>query len=225
MKVLITVMVFLGQLTFAQKTEVRQLDRFTALRVTSGIDVKLIRGDRPSARIESSGIRLDEIDTEVQGNTLRIGFKSIRIDGRNDVKIQVTYVSLDRITALAAASVYASEPVVSDGLELSASAAGSIEIPVKAERLSVEANAASSVILSGKAVQFHAEASTSSTVDAYQLEAQRVTVRVSTASDARVTARKEIDAEASTAGSIRYKGDPERSNTSATTAGSIRRVD
>ena len=224
MRVLLSLMLIICQLTLAQKSEVRSLERFTALKVSSGIDVKLTKGEKPVVRIEASGIRLDEVVTEVQGNTLKISFRNLRIDGRNDVKVQLTYVELNRISVMAASSVYATDPVQADGLELYASAAGSIEIPVKTERLAAEASTASSIILSGSTVELHVDASTSSSIDAYQLDAQRVSAAASTASDIRVKVSREIKAEASTAGSIRYKGEPDRSDTSATTAGSIRKV-
>ncbi|MFM7329298.1 MAG: head GIN domain-containing protein [Bacteroidota bacterium] len=224
MRVLIAIFVISWQVSGAQKTEVRSLDTFRAIRVTSGIEVKLIKGDRPSARVEASGISLSEVITEVQGNTLKIGFRSIRLDGRNDVHVQVTYTDLDRITALAAASVISNDVLEAEALELSASAAASIEVEVKTRRLSADATTASAIILSGTAGEVHMDATTSSTIDAYHLETDNVSANASTASDIRVTVRKEIKAEASTAGSIRYKGDPARSNTAATTAGSIRKV-
>lgn len=224
MRVLIAILMISWQVSGAQKTEVRSLEPFRAIRVTSGIEVKLIKGDRPAARVEASGISLSEVITEVQGNTLKIGFRSIRLDGRNDVKVAVTYTGLDRITALAAAAVFSLDVLESEALEFSASAAASIEIGVKTNRLSADASTASSIILSGTADDVHVEASTSSTVDAYHLEADKVSADASTASDIRITVRKEIRAEASTAGTIRYKGEPARSNTTATTAGSIRKV-
>ena len=221
---LIAIFVIFWEVSAAQKTETRSLDTFRSIRVSSGIEVKLVQGERPAARIEASGISLGEVITEVQGNTLKIGLRSIRFDGRNDVNVQVTYKELDRITAVAAASVVSTAAVETEALDLSASAAASIEVEVKALRLSAEASTASAIILSGAAKDVHMEATTSSSIDAYHLEADQVTAEASTASDIGVTVRQEISAEASTAGTIRYKGDPARSNTTATTAGSIRKV-
>lgn len=224
MKPILIVLLFIAQLTHAQRTEIRTLESFDGLRVGYGIDVKLVKGDKPSARIEATGINLNDVTTEVQGSTLRIGLRDIRLSARNNVKVELTFRELERITAGTAASVYAKDPIRAEAVELTASGAGSIELTVEADRLLAEASTAGSMILAGKAVKFTVVASTSSTIDAYQLEAAQVKAEVSTASDARLNVTREIEAEASTAGSIRYKGNPERSNCTSTTAGVVRHM-
>ena len=82
MRIFLMVLLVVTQVAFSQKTEVRRFERFNALRVSSGIDVKLVRGETNTATIEVSGIRLDEVITEVQGNTLKISLdrKSTRLN-------------------------------------------------------------------------------------------------------------------------------------------------
>ena len=62
-------------------------------------------------------------------------------------------------------------------------------------------------------------------LDAFDLDADYVKVRVSSAGDARVMANKEIDMGASSAGSIYYKGDATVTHISKSSAGSISHKD
>ena len=69
------------------------------------------------------------------------------------------------------------------------------------------------------------DCTTSAVVDAYRLSAEEVNASVKTAGSAKVHVLKAIEAEVSTAGSLRYRGSPERSNLQSATGGSIRKAD
>ena len=92
------------------------------------------------------------------------------------------------------------------------------------QSLECEFSGASSVKLRGKANKLDLDLSGAGSVNAYDLVANIVKSETSGAGSIRVNAKKEIYAEVSGVGSIRYKGNPTVVKTSKSGFGSIRKV-
>lgn len=206
-------------------TETRKVNSFQSIKVGNAIDVRLIKGDREIVRVEAEGLPVDNVVTNSSGGTLNIELDHFKFRTKINVTVYVTYVELNRIEANTASDVLAEQPIKTESIELEANTASSIELAVDADNVVVEAETASNVILSGTTRQLKVITETSSNVDASQLKARKVTADASTASGIRLSVSEELTAEANTAGTIRYRGNPARSNTSSNTAGSIKHID
>lgn len=77
--------------------------------------------------------------------------------------------------------------------------------------------------MKGKAETASIEAGSAGEVDAYELVANVARVKAATGASAKVSVVKEIEARAATGADIRYRGNPERSNTSSSTGGSVKK--
>jgi hypothetical protein len=108
-------------------------------------------------------------------------------------------------------------------LEVSASSAANVEINVDAGSIRASASSAGEVELDGKAESFEGDASSAGEIDAYDLVAKRVEVDASSAGSIKITATDELDARASSGGSIRYRGNPNKSITNSTSGGSVKK--
>jgi hypothetical protein len=106
---------------------------------------------------------------------------------------------------------------------MSVSSAGSIDIKLEAGEVEVDASSSGEAELQGKVRFLRIDVSSAGEVDAYDLEAEKVSVNASSAGTAKVNAVKELEAEASSAGSIRYRGNPARSITNASSGGSVKK--
>src|SRR5215212_11627809 len=89
---------------FGQKSEVRQVGSFKGVKATQAVSVVLKKGDKESLKVEVENVPLNSVITEVSGNYLRIHMAEGSYKNRS-VKVEVTYVSLERISASAASSV------------------------------------------------------------------------------------------------------------------------
>jgi hypothetical protein len=65
----IVLLLLLGFAVASNAQETRKLDHFDAVSVTGDISVTLVKGDSPSALIETDGIDADEITLYVKGKT------------------------------------------------------------------------------------------------------------------------------------------------------------
>ena len=208
---------------WAQKSETRDLEEFTGVRVSEAITVFLKPGNKESARIEATGIALDEIITKVMGKTLKIELE--RGNHHNiDVTVWVTYVNLEKISVSSAASVTTESVITSRKLDVQASSAGKANLEVDVEELDIDVSSAANLKITGKAGSQNVHVSSSGSYYAYDLNSEVAIVSASSAGNAKVMASKKIEADASSAGSIRYKGNPEKVNIHSGSGGSTKKA-
>lgn len=210
---------------FGQESVTRSVESFRSLRVNGPLDVRLVKGTKPSVRIETAGFPIGEVRTTVSGSSLRIDLENYVLKTKSNIDVWVTYTELDRIVCTGACNVFSSETLQVKSIDLEASTASTIEIEVQSERMFIVAATAGQVIVSGTTVFLDVESATSASVEADRLTAGQVQVDARTASTVKVNAQKAIEATITTAASLRYKGNPEKTNLQSATGGSIRKPD
>jgi len=221
---IILLLVLTAYTAFAQpQSETRQIGKFNGIRVGEAIDIYLKKGDKESARVEVDNVKLEDVITEVTGSYLRVHMRQGNHSGRRTVKVYVTYVDLGKIMASSASNVFGEGIIKTSTLDITAASAASVEIQVEAETVTVDVASAGDVTLEGKAKNFTVEASSAGSVDAYNFEVEKVDARASSAGSAKINVTKSLDAEASSGGSIRYRGNPTSTNTDSSSGGSVKK--
>ncbi len=218
----IVILSFIISFSFAQQSEVRSVGSFTGVKATEAIDVYLKKGDKESIRVETTDIRLSDVLTEVSGSYLKIHMR----DGKyrkGNVKVYITYVNLNKISASSASNVFSEGTIRAGSLDVSVSSAASIELAIDAEASIIEASSAGDVVLEGKVKRLEVNASSAGEIDAYGLESETVEAGASSAGAIKVNVTKQLDAHASSGGSIRYRGTPARTNTDSSSGGSVKK--
>ncbi|MEI9920331.1 MAG: head GIN domain-containing protein [Bacteroidota bacterium] len=221
----ILLLVVVASAAFAQQQETRQLAKFNGIRVGEAIDVYLKKGDKESARVEVDGVNLSDVETEVAGNTLRIQMRSGNYRNHRTVKVHVTYVDIGRISSSSAANVFNEEgsTLKTSTLDITCASAGTVELKVEAESISIDVASGGGIVLEGKAKRLTLEASSAGSVDAYNLECETVNATAASGGSAKVNVTKSLSADASSGGSIRYRGNPTTTNTDSSSGGSVKK--
>jgi hypothetical protein len=209
--------------TWAQESQQRNVGPFSGVKVAEGIDVYLKKGDKESVRVEVTGTKIENIITEVSGSYLKVHMASGNFRGRIDAKVYVTYVKLDKLSASSAGNIFTDEAIRSEDLEVQTSSAGNIEIKVDAGNLEVSASSAGQVEISGRAKSLSVDASSAGQIDAYDLESDKVEAEASSAGSIKLNVGSSLNASASSGGSIRYRGNPGKSITNASSGGSVKK--
>ncbi len=213
---------FILAAAWGQDSEVRSVGSFTGIKAAEAIDVYLKKGDRESVRVEVSGTDISNVLTEVSGSYLKIHMRDGRYRNRN-VKVYVTYVSLNKLHVSSAANVFSDGTIKAKTMDISASSAGSAELSIDAESVSIDASSAGDIVLEGRAVNIEVEVSSAGEIDAYGLESENGNASASSAGSAKISVSKELTAQASSGGSIRYRGSPAKTNTSSSSGGSVKK--
>lgn len=209
---------------FAQQTEVRQIGSFRGIKASEAVDVYLKKGDKESIKVEVSGTDLANVLTELMGSTLKIHMRDQNFIGRKTVKVYVTYTRLEKIAASSASNVFSEGVIKADNMEISISSAASVEVSIESESVIVDASSAGNSVLEGKTKSLEIEASSAGDIDAYRLESEKVYARTSSAGSAKINVTKELQAHASSGGSIRYRGNPVKTNTDSSSGGSVKKT-
>jgi hypothetical protein len=195
-----------------ENAQVRKLSGFSGIEVSGAIDLYISQGKEDAVAVSAGNKELvDRIKTEVKNNTLYIHF-----DGRgfiwkswtnNKIKAYVTVNNLKRIEASGACNVKSTNKLSCNELSIELSGASNLKAEVETAQLNLDLSGASDLKLNGKAANAKLSCSGASSVKAYDLIINQCNVIASGASDVRITVTKELNAKASGASSINYKGD------------------
>lgn len=201
--------------------EVRNVSGFRGVSVSSAIDLYISQGTTEAVAVSARDTKVrDRIKTEVRDGVLYIsfdgkGWKDWSM-GDQKMKAYVTVKDINRLEASGASDVKVSGTLKTDNLKLHFSGASDFEGSVEAKSIQIQGSGASDIKISGSADQASIEMSGASDFKGYDFKVDYCKAEISGAGDMQVTVNKELDAQASGASSIRYKGDAvvKRSDTS-----------
>lgn len=188
-------------------TENRQVGGFTGIEVSNAFEVEVKIGAAEAVRIEADDNIMKYVRTEVSGNKLIIKVENLHSINNTHLKAYVTMPVLNSINASSASSVKVLDVIKGNGrLSFSASSAADIEAEVEAPEVEAEASSSGTVKLNGKTKNYKASASSGSNIKSADLLSETTIVDVSSGADAAVYASVNLDAIASSGGSINYSG-------------------
>lgn len=201
-------------------TEQRSVPDFTGIKVSSGIDVYLTQGDNTEVIVEADENLQELIRTEVMGSVLQVkSDKNIRMAKAK--KVHVTCPLIDKIEISSAGDLNGENMIRADKLDIDLSSAGDLNMEVEAGDISMEISSAGNVYLKGTAGSLTATLSSAGDLDAYDLVTASADITVSSAGNAKVYVTDEASFKSSSAGDIKYRGDPKIIEMHSSSAGTI----
>ena len=206
-----------------QNEQERKLSSFNEVKAGQTIEVFLHKSDEEKVVIETSNIDPDEVLTTVSDGELKISLSRSRFL-KSKVKVDVYYRSLKGISASSASSVFGEEVIRGDDFTISVSSAASVEVNLDVNTLNIDASSAGETRVSGKAHEVNIDVSSTGSINAYDLVAEIGDVSASSAGSVRLHVTSSLKANASSGGSIRYRGSPQRTNTNSSSGGSVRKA-
>ncbi len=202
-------------------TKERKTESFTGVKVSTGIDVYLTQGNNDGTLSVEADENLHEyIITEVKNDVLHV-YTDANIRKAERKRVYVTMKEVNSVRTSSAGDVIGQSAVKTDKLELSASSAGDIKLEVYANDIEVDISSSGDITLSGEADMLNADLSSAGDLNAYNLKAREADISVSSAGDADIYVTEKINARASSAGDINYKGDPKFIDVHTSSAGGI----
>lgn len=198
----------------------RKTDSFTGLKVSSGVDVYLKQGDNTSITVEADENLHEYILTEVRNGVLNV-YTEENIRDAERKRVYVTMKDISSVRVTSAGDVFGESPVNSKMLELSASSAGDIKLDVNCENLDIDISSSGDITVKGKTDVLKADLSSAGDLNAFDLLAREAEVSVSSAGDANINVSEKLNARASSAGDINYRGDPKYVDGHSSSAGGI----
>jgi hypothetical protein len=200
--------------SFAQKEVIesniqkRNISAFSKIESSAGIEVILTKGGKEELGVVvGDQSYINEVKTVVNNGTLKISregdWKFWNTWKNWKVKVYVSYVNLESI------DVSSGSTVRGEGLDLN--------------KLSVDLNSGAIVELEGKVGTLNVDASSGASFRSFGLKTSKCVADVSSGAGIQVTVEKEINADASSGGYIRYKGEGLIRNIDVSSGGSVKK--
>lgn len=209
--------------------EERKVPSFHAIKVSTGIKLYLNQGGTEAVAVSASKAEYrDKIVTKVENGVLKIYieqetfkfWKGISTKGKNPV----AYVSVDDLDELdisAGASVVVDGTIKGSKLDLDASSGSVFNGSIDYTTVSVDQSSGSVVKISGSAATLKIDGSSGSVFNGYELTVNNCDADVSSGAGAQITVNKEMNAEASSGGSVSYKGEGVIRNVHTSSGGTV----
>ena len=183
---------------------------FTAISVSSGIDLYLTQGNEESIAVSANDEKyLDRFKTEVVNGTLKIYFDNKGVTwktGNRKLKAYVAFKSLEKLNVSSGSDATVSGSINSDKLVLDVSSGAVFKGAVNAKELNADVSSGANIKISGRADKLTIEASSGADFKGYDFETDYCNASASSGASVHVTINKELSAKASSGADISYKG-------------------
>ena len=193
-----------------ENAQPRTVGSFHAIRVNNAIDLFLSQSDEEALAVSAIKPEFrDRIKTVVEDGVLKISYDD---DGKwwkgnKKLRVYVSFKTLDRLMASGASDVVVDGTLKTNELTLSMGGASDFKGAIEANSLDVTLSGASDAVVTGKVTVLKVDANGASDFKGYDLQADNCNVEASGASDIKVTVNKELNARATGASGVHYKGE------------------
>jgi hypothetical protein len=194
--------------------EPRNLSGFHAIKISNAFTVYISQGNEDAVAISASKAEYrDKIITKVENGVLIIRFDDDKKfwkgwnGDKTKLKAYISIKKIDRLDVSGACDVFFEEGISSEDLTVRLSGASDLKGKIDAKKLSFDISGASDATISGNAAEFSVEASGASDFKGFEMTTNYCTAEASGASSVNITVNKELNAKASGASSVRFKGE------------------
>lgn len=200
--------------------EVRQLREFDEIEVSRGMNVYITYGSPAKVVVVADNNLHDVIVTDVDGDVLKV-YADANIREAKEKKVMVTIDDLTVVETSSGANVFTQGPFTAKHTELKASSGSNITMEFNAEILEATCSSGSNIILSGTSRESELEASSGANLKAEGLKSEKCRMRASSGSNVYATVLNQLDAKASSGGTVVYYGNPASTNVETSSGGNI----
>jgi len=202
--------------------ETRQVNPFTGVDASAGINVYLFQGNEEKVVVEADENIKDLIVTRVEGDVLKCYVKGSILSSKK-MNVYVNFKTLNKINASSGSDVFGETVINAERLDLDVSSGAEMKVEVNATHIKCNASSGSDAIVKGTASSFKAEASSGSDINAENLTVKSCDASASSAGEIKITVTEQITADASSGGDVRYYGNPKNERINESSGGDVSR--
>lgn len=217
------------------RTQTRGLSNFTSIEVTDGIQLTVREGKEAQAVVEAASVQLREmVKTVVEGTVLKVYFDSSAdpswkglVNSREKFKVSVTTRELHALNASKGAEVTLNNvPANPNGGRFAAQLRSGARLAgtVRVQLLDVQLRGGAVAQVAGAATTLHVRVTEGSRFQSPKLHAAHCTAFAASASSARFSVKKSLDARAVNEAIITYSGGGQLTQSRKEQGGKIVRI-
>jgi Putative auto-transporter adhesin, head GIN domain len=213
----------------AQTKQTRTVTDFSGISSATGITVQIKKGIANEVIVSSSKDELvNNIKTEVDANgVLKIYYKNpnkLSWNNTKNVKLNayVTYKSINSLIASSGSSMQADMAVQADALKIEVNSGAEMQLDIATAECSINISSGANAKIGGNATNARIVASSGSTLKAEKLTIENCTATASSGAEIKVEVTKKLNGNASSGGSIKYKGNPTIESKKTSSGGEVK---
>jgi hypothetical protein len=204
-------------------TQEREVAEFNKVLLKGSGKVFLTPGEKQLLEIKTDDNIMPLIETDVSGDKLTISHGKHHL--RPTVfEVFITVKDLAGVAISGSGDIIGKGRFVTDTFYAEISGSGDVDLEVETGKLESKISGSGSIRLAGKAQDYRVSISGSGEINAFDVEAENISVKISGSGDCRVYATESLDAKISGSGDVYYKGRP-RINTKISGSGSLKSRD
>jgi hypothetical protein len=205
-------------------TEKRQISGFKSVSFNGLGIVTIKKGKSDFITVKAQASIIKDIETQVQGDSLQIGFKDIINVLGEHVEIEIMMENIDELRLMGAGKVVMANQFNSEYLRIIMTGTGIMEVYTKSKTIDTEIRGAGNIYLKGTTDVLKIMHTGIGKVDAFELTANTVFCSLLGAGECQVNAVKTLNIQLTGLGNVLYKGKPDVIQ-QITGLGSVRNVD
>ena len=204
-------------------TQEREVSEFSKVHLKGSGKVFLTPGEKQSLEIKTDDNIMPLIETDVSGNKLTISHGNHHLRPTS-FEVYITLENLEGVRISGSGDIIGKGRFVTDTLYAEISGSGDMDLEVETGLLETKISGSGSIHLAGKAEDYTVSISGSGKINAFDVDAKHVSLKVSGSGDCRVSASESLDAKISGSGDVYYRGRPQI-NTKISGSGSLKSRD
>jgi hypothetical protein len=189
-------------------TEEREVAEFTKVRLKGSGNVILTQGQTQSLQVKTDDNIMPLIETDVSGKKLTISHGKHHLRPTR-FEVHITVKNLEGVAISGSGDISGESRFVTDTFYAEISGSGDMDFEVETDKLASKISGSGSIHLSGKAEDYTLSISGSGAVNAFDVKAENVSVKISGSGDCRITASETLNAKISGSGDVYYRGRPQ----------------
>jgi hypothetical protein len=202
------------------KEKVRDVGEFHGVRVTSGMNVYLIQGEKSKVVVSADANLHDLIETKVEDGILEVRALA-NIWHAEEKKVIVTSPGLTEISGTAGSNIFTDNQIKAGKLQIKGSAGSNLRLNIEGQNVDISANSGSNIFMEGSVRDLLVKTSSGANIKAGGLTADKCDAKASSGGNLWISAVKELTADASSGGNIFYSGTPTILNSNSSTGGNV----
>lgn len=227
--------------------ESRNVGQFSGIDVSTGVKVVFTQENSTSVKVFADADKLQNVITKVENGILKIsidnkGTKNLRF---KNLSVNVSSPKMDRIKTSSGSNFTTVNEIrgkemtvdassgsgivakfqISGTSNIEASSGSNVKASISSDKVLVKSSSGSSIKLEGNTEYVSIDASSGASCKADQLTANIGIVESTSGSSVSVSAKNQLTVKASSAGSVKYRGNPKiEANISKSSAGSLNQI-
>ena len=192
-------------------SEIRMLNDFDEIDMSISADLYITQDENissPEIEIEAQGNIIDNIDTYVAGDRLKIKFNDC-VTNHKSIKLRLKVRDIQKITLNGSGNIFGETLIKSSSLKVTINGSGDMDMGVEADELKAAINGSGNIMMAGAANYLEAEIIGSGDIKAFDLYSQNADVFISGSGETRIRAEQTLEVRISGSGDVHYKGYPQ----------------